>query len=95
MAERFKALVLKTSVRVTVPWVRIPLRPHEGVSVSDRNAFFWVFAKSKVRASSRADLRECPAVADKSLDKSLIKRFASDLQTLGHPTSGARLGGLG
>ena len=55
MAERFKALVLKTSVRVTVPGVQIPLRPHEGVSVSDRNVFFLVFAKSEVRASSKAD----------------------------------------
>ena len=55
MAERFKALVLKTSVRVTVPGVRIPLRPHEGVSVSDRNAFFVVSAKSTVGASIRAD----------------------------------------
>ena len=27
MAEWSKALVLKTSVRVSVPWVRIPLSP--------------------------------------------------------------------
>lgn len=28
MAEWFKALVLKTSVRETVPWVRIPPSPY-------------------------------------------------------------------
>lgn len=27
VVERFKALVLKTSVRVSVPWVRIPPSP--------------------------------------------------------------------
>lgn len=27
VSERFKELVLKTSVRVTVPWVRIPPHP--------------------------------------------------------------------
>jgi hypothetical protein len=27
MVEWFKALVLKTSVGVTLPWVRIPLSP--------------------------------------------------------------------
>ena len=27
MAERFKAAVLKTAVRESVPWVRIPLSP--------------------------------------------------------------------
>ena len=96
MAERFKALVLKTSVRVTVPGVQIPLRPHKGVSVSDRNAFFVLCqVRSPCQQQSRSDLRECPAVADKSLGKSLIKRFKSDFQTLGHPTSESWLGGLG
>ena len=51
--------------------------------------------RSPCQQQSRSDLRECPAVADKSLGKSLIKRLKSDFQTLGHPTSESWLGGLG
>ena len=76
MAERFKALVLKTSVRVTVPGVQIPLRPHKGVSVSDRNAFFGSLPSQKslpaakpIR-SSRVS-RGCGQVAGKVADQTV------------------------
>jgi hypothetical protein len=43
MAEWFKALVLKTSVRVTVPGVQIPLRPLED-AVIPLAAFFYALS---------------------------------------------------
>ncbi len=36
MAERFKATVLKTVVRETLPWVRIPLPPLKMHAVTNK-----------------------------------------------------------
>ena len=51
MAEWFKALVLKTSVRVTVPGVQIPLRPLSGVAIKFAASFF-----IRLRRSARFSL---------------------------------------
>lgn len=43
VVERFKALVLKTSEGVTLPWVRIPPSPSFYINYSRQDVAFFLF----------------------------------------------------
>ena len=87
MAERFKAAVLKTAVRVSVPWVRIP--PHPPVFHCQSNRH--LVERRKVPRIQRGCSRVVPA-----REMNVIPRAGLGMAVCLTPAKphGARVGGL-
>ena len=58
MAEWSKASVLKTEVRETAPWVRIPLPPHKQITLGASCLVLFVYSRTVVWDSKPTQARE-------------------------------------